>query len=48
MDYVNPHALVSTEWLADHLNDDDLVIVDASFLFLAAPPLQKNNTRRVT
>lgn len=31
MDYVNPTALVSTDWLAGHLNDDDLAIVDASF-----------------
>ncbi|MGB1876137.1 MAG: rhodanese-like domain-containing protein, partial [Rhodospirillaceae bacterium] len=31
MDYVNSNALVSTEWLADHLDDQDLVVVDASF-----------------
>lgn len=31
MDYVNPTALVSTDWLADHLSDENLVVVDASF-----------------
>lgn len=31
MDYVNPNALVSTEWLSDHLDDDTIVVVDASF-----------------
>lgn len=31
MNYVNPQALVSTEWLADHLNDENLVVVDASY-----------------
>ncbi|PJI38101.1 3-mercaptopyruvate sulfurtransferase [Ferrovibrio sp.] len=29
--YVNPDALVSTEWLADHLKAPDLRIVDASW-----------------
>jgi len=28
--YVNPTALVSTEWLAEHLNDPDVKILDAS------------------
>lgn len=33
MDYKNPDALVSTEWLADHMNAPDVRIVDAtSFL----------------
>ena len=31
MEYVNPGALVSTGWLADHVDDPDLVIVDASY-----------------
>lgn len=31
MDYVNSEALVSTEWLAEHLNAPDLRIVDASW-----------------
>ncbi|MDG2243919.1 MAG: sulfurtransferase [Rhodospirillaceae bacterium] len=31
MDYVNFDALVSTEWLAEHLDGQDLVVVDASF-----------------
>ena len=30
MDYVNPEALVSTEWLAEHLDATDVRIVDAS------------------
>ena len=30
MDYTNPEALVSTEWLARHLDDPNLVIVDMS------------------
>lgn len=30
MDYVNPHFLVSTEWLAEHLDDENLVILDCS------------------
>ncbi len=29
-DYANPHALVSTEWLAEHLKDPNVKIVDAS------------------
>jgi len=33
MDYVNPDALVSTEWLAEHLDAPDVRIIDAtSFL----------------
>jgi thiosulfate/3-mercaptopyruvate sulfurtransferase len=31
MDYVNTDALVSTEWLAAHLEDEAVVVVDASF-----------------
>ena len=31
MSYPNPSALVSTEWLADHLNAPDVRIVDASW-----------------
>ncbi|MBT7451299.1 MAG: sulfurtransferase, partial [Rhodospirillaceae bacterium] len=31
MNYVNLDALVSTEWLANHLGDENLVVVDASF-----------------
>ena len=30
MDYVNPEALVSTEWLAEHMSAPDVRIVDAS------------------
>lgn len=30
MDYVNPESLVSTEWLAANLTDDEVRIVDAS------------------
>ena len=31
MPYVHPEALVSTEWLADHLDDPHVRIVDSSF-----------------
>ena len=31
MDYVNKDALVSTEWLADHLAAPDVRVVDASW-----------------
>src|SRR3546814_19154788 len=31
MSYVNPDALVDTDWLADHLKDADLRILDASY-----------------
>jgi thiosulfate/3-mercaptopyruvate sulfurtransferase len=31
MEYANPDALVSTEWLAEHLADPDLRIVDATW-----------------
>jgi len=31
MDYVNPTSLVSTEWLAEHINAPDVRIVDASW-----------------
>ena len=29
-DYANPHALVSTEWLAEHLDDPSVKVLDAS------------------
>jgi thiosulfate/3-mercaptopyruvate sulfurtransferase len=31
MDYANPDALVSTDWLAEHLSDPRIVVVDASY-----------------
>ena len=31
MDYANPEALVSTEWLAEHLSAPDVHIVDGSW-----------------
>jgi thiosulfate/3-mercaptopyruvate sulfurtransferase len=31
MPYTHPEALVSTEWLAEHLDDPDIRIVDASY-----------------
>ena len=39
MSYVNPDALVSTEWLADHLKAPDLRIVDASWYL---PTMSRN------
>lgn len=37
MDYRNPDALVSTEWLAEHLNDDNFVVIDATWYPKHAP-----------
>ncbi len=31
MNYVNPDALVSTEWLEKHLNAPDVHIIDAPY-----------------
>ena len=31
MDYANPDALVSTEWLAEHLEAPDVRVVDGSW-----------------
>lgn len=39
MTYVNPDALVSTEWLAEHLKAPDLRIVDASWYL---PTMSRN------
>ena len=36
MNYVNPEALVSTEWLAEHLHDPNVVVVDGSWYMPAA------------
>ena len=41
MTYANPDALVSTEWLADHLNAPDVRVVDASWYL----PAQQRNAR---
>jgi len=41
MTYARPDALVSTEWLADHLDAPDVRIVDASFYL----PAQKRDPR---
>ncbi|HEY6979878.1 3-mercaptopyruvate sulfurtransferase [Reyranella sp.] len=41
MSYARPDALVSTEWLADHLDAPDVRIVDGSFYL----PAQKRNPR---
>ncbi len=41
MTYARPDALVSTEWLADHLDAPDIRIVDGSFYL----PAQKRNPR---
>ncbi|MBX3455820.1 3-mercaptopyruvate sulfurtransferase [Ferrovibrio sp.] len=39
MSYVNPDALVSTEWLAEHLKAPDLRVVDASWYL---PTMSRN------
>ena len=36
MEYKNPQALVSTEWLADNLNADGVRVVDASYFLPSA------------
>lgn len=41
MEYANPDALVSTEWLQDHLSAPDVRIVDASYYL----PIQNRNAR---
>jgi thiosulfate/3-mercaptopyruvate sulfurtransferase len=41
MQYVRPDALVSTEWLADHLDAPDIRIVDGSFFL----PAQKRDPK---
>ena len=41
MTYARPDALVSTGWLADHLDAPDVRIVDGSFYL----PAQKRNPR---
>jgi thiosulfate/3-mercaptopyruvate sulfurtransferase len=38
MPYAHPEALVSTEWLADHVNDTDLRPLDGSFKMLGVTP----------
>ncbi|MDA8231049.1 MAG: 3-mercaptopyruvate sulfurtransferase [Magnetospirillum sp.] len=41
MDYVNPDALVSTEWLEAHLSAPDVRVVDASYYL----PIQNRDAR---
>ena len=36
MDYKNPNAIVSTDWLSDNIDDPNISIVDASFYLPAA------------
>ena len=38
MEYVHPEALVSTEWLAAHLNDANLRLLDATFTLPGVSP----------
>ncbi len=40
--YTNPDALVSTEWLAEHINAPDVRVVDASFYL----PAENRNARQ--
>ncbi|CAA7613975.1 sulfurtransferase [Magnetospirillum sp. UT-4] len=41
MSYANPEAIVSTEWLADHLSAPDVRVVDASYYL----PIQNRDAR---
>ena len=34
MEYVHPEALVTTDWLAEHLNDPEIRVVDATWFML--------------
>lgn len=36
MDYTNPHALVSTEWLAENLDAPDVRVIDVSYFLPSA------------
>jgi thiosulfate/3-mercaptopyruvate sulfurtransferase len=46
MSYAHPEALVSTEWLARHLDDDAVAIVDASFKLPGVlPPAHEDYAR---
>lgn len=36
MTYANPDAVISSDWLADHLGDQDVVVLDASWHLSAA------------
>ena len=42
MDYANPDALVTTDWLADHLDAPDVRVVDASYYL----PVQNREARQ--
>jgi thiosulfate/3-mercaptopyruvate sulfurtransferase len=42
MSFTNPEALVSTEWLADHLSAPDVRVVDASYYL----PVQERDARK--
>ncbi|MGE4219766.1 MAG: rhodanese-like domain-containing protein, partial [Alphaproteobacteria bacterium] len=37
MSYVNPDAVVSTEWLAEHLNDPSVKVLDGTFHLPGVP-----------
>jgi len=43
MTYASSHALVSTEWLANHLEAPDVRVVDASWYMPAAGPMDAPN-----
>ena len=45
MPYAHPEALVSTEWLAAHLGDADLRVVDGSFKMPGVTPLAIDDYR---
>lgn len=45
MPYAHPEALVSTEWLAEHLNDGDVRIIDGSFKMPGVTPTAAEDYR---
>jgi thiosulfate/3-mercaptopyruvate sulfurtransferase len=46
MPYANPEALVSTEWLAAHLDDPHILIVDSSFKLPGITPTAREDYDR--
>jgi thiosulfate/3-mercaptopyruvate sulfurtransferase len=46
MPYVHPEALVGSEWLAEHLDDPQVRVVDASFTLPGIAPTARENYER--
>ena len=46
MPYAHPESLVETEWLAAHLDDPDIRVVDASFKLPGTTPTARQDYDR--